>query len=328
MADRLDPHVHRHLTDRALAAAYEDLVGLFARYDTPATFAFVMAFTLSASQRSGFRQLNRHGGQTDDWMRHFWSALERGDTQGWFQPHALDVVQADGRHEVACHGFCHRPLSDESVSVAAAEAELDAAHAVARLKGVALHTFIFPRNVVGHLPVLRRMGYIGYRARRLQGDGTLGRVRSVAGELNLHPRPQLVDTPAPGHLVRIPSGYFLNWRSGVRRAVPRALTVKRWMNLIDRAAAQGEVAHLWLHPHNLVTGPGTRSTLESILAYAAMRRAQGELDILTQEGYCRRILARSAGDSVFPDRYHAANLAARSAPGLGELDDVRASSPR
>ena len=73
--------------------------------------------------------------------------------------------------------------------------------------------------------------------------------------------------------------------------MPRAVTVRRWKTLLDRAADTGGVAHLWFHPHNFITAPSTRRTLDDILAHAARLRDAGRLEIVTQEQYCEALLA-------------------------------------
>lgn len=287
MADLLRPYHHRLLTDAALGQVYRDIVGQFAAHDVPATFAFVMAFTLSREERKSFAHILADDGRADPWLSHFWEDQRAGRTGGWFQPEALEAVRADSRHEIACHSFCHRDLADTAISEAGAEAELAAAAAVARLKGIKPSTFVYPRNSVGHVAALEQGGYVGYRLARPRTS----RLRALAAELNLWPHAETGAPPAPGEAVAIPAGYFLNWRFGARRYVPRAVTVRRWKTVLDRAAATGGVAHLWFHPHNFITAPSTRETLEEILSYAASLRAKGQLRIVTQEQYCDELLA-------------------------------------
>ena len=287
MADSLRPYHHRLLTDEALARVYADIVHLFADHDVPATFAFVMAFVLTPDERRRFDAVLKDDGRQDDWLANFWADQREGRTGGWFQPEALEAVRRDPRHEIACHSFCHRDLADAAISEACALAELEAAAEASRLKGIEPRTFVFPRNSVGNVPALRRMGYIGYREAR----PPTSRIMALAAELNLWPQPEAAVRPAAGEPVAIPAGYFLNWRFGPRRAIPPAATVRRWRTLIDRAAESGGVAHLWFHPHNLITAPSTRRTLDQILAHAARRRAAGDLEIVTQKQYCEALLA-------------------------------------
>lgn len=287
MADHLQPYHHELLTDRALADVYDRIVGLFARYEISASFAFVMAFTLDDSERKDFAgELDRRAGAGEDpWLRYHWDELNAGRTQGWFQPHAFDVVQADGRHEIACHSFCHRPMGDKSLSPEGARAELAAAARIASRKGITPRTFIFPRNEIGNLRALKGAGYVGFREKLNRPDGRIGRIARLAEEINMRPALHYRKPPQDG-LVPIPAGYFFNWRFGARRHIPPSVTLARWKSLLDRATAKDAVAHLWLHPHNLITGPGTAESLERVLAHAARLRDEGRLEVRTQEQFC------------------------------------------
>jgi hypothetical protein len=289
MADHLKPYHHELITDDALAQVYEQLVDIFARYEIPATFAFVMAFVLNASERERFAaQLT--GDEGDRWLKPYREAVTGGRLDGWHQPAALDLVQADKRHEIACHSFCHRPLHEGAISSAGASTELDTALEVASLKSLPLSTFVFPRNRPGHLNVLRAHGFIGYRQRLRRPPGVLGRAVSLVEEFNTFARPQ---HPAPitNGLVPIPSGRFLNWQFGLRKRVPASFTTARWRHQLRGACQNGGVVHLWLHPHNLITGPSTGALLEQVLAEAAALRDQGKLRAVTQQQYCEEELA-------------------------------------
>jgi peptidoglycan/xylan/chitin deacetylase (PgdA/CDA1 family) len=302
MADHLEPYHQRLLTDRALANVYDCLVELFGRYDMAATFAFVMAFLLDPEERRQFPALlDKKEAGNDGWLRHYWADIDAGGSEGWFQPHALEAVNADGRHEIACHSFCHRPMDDTSLSAEGARTELAAAAHVAKLKQVDLKTFIFPRNAVGNLPLLAEAGYIGYRERLARPDRRLGRIARLAEEFNLWPAVQM---PREGHrgLVPIPPGYFFNWRFGARRYIPPAITLARWKSLLNRSAQTNGVAHLWLHPHNLITSPDTAETLEAVLAHAARLRDGGRIEVLTQEAFSRTALSAAGpgGPALLP----------------------------
>jgi hypothetical protein len=289
MADHLQPYHHQLLTEEALAAAYRQLTGIFARHGIAATFAFVMAFVLTEQEREEFRD-QLLGDERDEWLRPYRQAVSNGELRGWHQPAALDIVRQTGVHEIACHSFCHRPLGERSVSSEGANRELDAAAAAARLKGLELETFVFPRNEVGHLAALKRHGFIGYRQRLRRPPGQLGRALGLAEEFNLWAPPQQPARAVNG-LVPIPSGRFLNWRFGLRGKVPPQATAARWRHQLRSAAQNGGVVHLWLHPHNLITGPGTAALLENVLAEAGSLRDRGEIRVLTQRDYCREQLA-------------------------------------
>jgi hypothetical protein len=288
MADILQPYHHERLTDAALTRAYERLVGLFGRYEVPASFAFVMAFVLTPEEREHF-EAELFGDERDQWLRPYRHEIAAGKAQGWHVPAALEIVQAASIHEIACHSFCHRPLGDRSISAAGARAELDAAIAAARLKGVSLETFVFPRNEVGHLSELRALDFIGYRERLLRPTGRFGRALRLAEEMNIW-APAQQQSSVEGGIVPIPSGRFLNWRFGARSWIPTKVTAARWRHQLRDAADHGGIVHLWLHPHNLITAPDTESALETVLRNVAEMRDADQISVATQRDYCREVM--------------------------------------
>ena len=119
-------------------------------------------------------------------------------------------------------------------------------------------------------------------------SGLLARARRVATELSSNSPSEsnsLVSTLLP-----MPAGRCLNWRSGVRCFVPFGRTAERWRSIFEHAGTHGGVAHLYLHPHNLVTGARKAELLEDVLAEASRRVESGSLRAITQIEYCREIL--------------------------------------
>lgn len=294
MADCLDRRHQELLTSVRLIKAYETLADMFGRFDIQATFAFVMALLLEQDDRQRFDELLLGNVATaDPWLEQYRRARSAGTLEGWHLPEALAIVRSGKGHEIACHGFCHRPLADDLVSAAQARAELEAAVQVAHSKQIDLQTFIFPRNEVGHLDEIRKAGFVGYRTALRRVNGMGGRAIRIAEELNLWRLPQQSMPVADNGLVPIPAGYFFNWRYGTRRLIPPEITQMRWRNLLRRGA-RGGVVHLWLHPHNLVTASDTAHALERFLAEVAEARAAGRIRIATQAEYCREQLSSAA----------------------------------
>ena len=106
----------------------------------------------------------------------------------------------------------------------------------------------------------------------------------LAVGINLFERP---DPSVRGTgIVAIPPGYFLNWRSGLRRAVPTLVTKLRARHLLDQASG-GRVVHYWLHPENVATAPATIGLLRMPPREVALRRDAGRCEVMTQLDYCR-----------------------------------------
>lgn len=294
MADHLDRFHDEMLTSARLAGAYEALAAMFQRFEINATFAFVMAFLLAETEREEFRDLLLGNvDEPDAWLQRYRQDRAAGSLEGWHLPEALEIARSAPGSEIACHGFCHRPLGNGLISDEGTRAELAGARRVAELKGIDLRTFIFPRNMVGHLKQICDAGFIGYRTALPSAAGMAGRGLRVAEEFNLWRAPQPRVSVEPNGLVPIPAGYFFNWRYGMRRWVPSEVTQMRWRNLLRRGASGG-VVHLWLHPHNLITAPATKDSLQRILGEVAEARAAGQVRVVTQEEYCREQVSAAA----------------------------------
>lgn len=282
MADHLTAWHHAHLNRDELGAAYRQLLDLFRRYDIAASFAFVMAFVLSEDEQADMAE---HFADTPiegaNWLAAFRAAQHAGDLTGWSHPELLDLVRAEPMHEVACHGFTHLPLAEDLVPRTEAARELASCREVARRKGLALETFVYPRNLKGWPDALAEAGLRGFRAR----PARRGKAGLFAAEMNPFDASQ-GPCPDEAGLTVIPSGEMLNWQSGPRKLIPRAASRLRWQSRLEHAARTGGVAHIWLHPHNLIDAPGTAERLDDVLALAAALRDKGRLVVKTQALYC------------------------------------------
>lgn len=267
------------MTRGSLIRIYQDILQLFRQHDLKATFAFVAAFTMTKEERARFEDrfvdIDYRG---RNWLRHYRADRARGDADSWFCPEAFEMAREHG-HEIASHGFCHVPFDDTAMPREYLANEVASAVAVAQAKGLKLETFIYPRNLVAHQTVLRDFGFKGYRA-SLGGS----RRSRFLREFNLFERAQQHGEEVDG-MIRIPPGYFFNWRKGLRAGVPGTVMVARWKSVLNTAVERGEVAHLWFHPHNLLSGPKTIETLDEVITVASRLRDRGKLNVLTQAEY-------------------------------------------
>lgn len=291
MADGLTADHHRWLTSANLRTAYAQLLDLFDEYAIASTFAFVMALLLTPrEQRDHDHLFQDQEIEGVNWLRAFRTAQVDGGLEGWSSPELLDSVRARDRHEIGCHGFSHLPLGEHMISEPVMRHEIDAAVTVAELRGLRLDTFIYPRNIVGRPHVLRDAGFTAYRERLTTRGGPVGKAMNLLSELNVTQQPQRVSS-ASDAIVPIPSGHFFNWRHGVRRLVPSAVTERRWTKLLDRSARAGGVVHLWLHPHNIISAPATFTVLRSVLRHVARHRDAGTIRVKTQQCFSADLLA-------------------------------------
>lgn len=279
VADQLTPAHRRALTDANLREAYRSILAVLDEYSVPATFAFSGAFSQSAKDFGRLSpEITALAKRAPDYLGPALKdiAATRGD--GWHGENLVAAVAgARAQHEIALHGVTHVPWTAMDSSFVEAEMCLfEALEGPVRLS----RTFVYPRNQVAHQDVLAAYGFAGFRAARPERS----RLASLIAELNLFEMPE---QPQPsGPIVAIPAGFFLNWRSGPRRVIPKAVTNLRAHRLLERAAADHGIVHYWLHPENVATAASTLDVLRSLVKHVAQAREAGRCEVLTQRAYC------------------------------------------
>jgi hypothetical protein len=281
VADILTPTEHSALSSGRLVEAYGKILALLDEYNVPATFAFVGLF--GESQRSLaklFPDLDRLAERSPGYLGAALNDIREGSLDGWHGDWAIDRVKsARARHEVALHGVTHVPWG--SVDRQFARDEL----ALLPLLQSPLReaeTFIFPRNEIAHVDLLAKVGMKGYRLARTFPS----RAASLASEYNFFSAPE-DSVPRNGALCPIPAGYFVNWRHGARKLIPRQVSRLRARQMLLRAEKTDRIVHYWLHPENVASAPATLDNLRDIVVAAARLRDAGRCEILTQISYCR-----------------------------------------
>jgi len=135
-----------HLTPSSLglAAKHErpicaSLVELLDRHQIPVTWAIVAALLDEKS-----------------------AAAQPGDKRCWYAPDVIEqIVNAKSRHEIGSHGGRHRYF--DCMAPAQAREDLEFAREQHRAHALPFDAFVFPRNSIGHLDILRDTGLRAFR---------------------------------------------------------------------------------------------------------------------------------------------------------------------
>jgi hypothetical protein len=278
VADHLTARHQQELSDERLRDAYRSIIGGLDEFQIPATFAFVGAFTQSRRDFGKVRPMIEAVSRlAPDYIGPALRDLDETGGAGWHGDDLVDLVGlAKAGHEIALHGVTHVPWTDFDEAGVQAELVL-----LQQLEGPIRQcgTFVYPRNLVAHTDALATHGFKGFREGRRRS-----RLSSLLAEFNLFEAPE---RPSPREgIVAIPAGFFLNWRSGVRRLVPPAVTRARARGMLDAAAPNGGVVHYWLHPENVASAPSTLGLLRRLLRDVAEAREAGHCEVMTQLGYC------------------------------------------
>ena len=282
------PHIKRFLT-------------LLDQYEIPATWAMVGHLMLDGCTRD--HNGNAHPDAVPharySWFPHEWYTYDPCTSvslaPGWYAPDILEWIRGSRvRHEIASHSFAHILYGDPECSPSVAEADLKAAVEVAAQRGITIKSFVFPRNQIGHLEILRKSGITAFRGEDAPPTSNghwlvLKPVNFLKQVLGFPPAPVRPEEVLPG-LWNIPSNHIFLPRSGIRRILPRTSQARKGKRGIDQAVRTGGLYHMWFHPWNLNTDTNAMfSGLEEVFTYARHMKERGLLDILTMGEYAERL---------------------------------------
>ena len=271
--DRLTPEDLRFAAEqeRPICAS---LVELFNRHEIPATWAIVAALLDETS-----------------------AAAQQGDKQCWYAPDVIEqIANAKSRHEIGSHGGRHRYF--DIMTASQAREDLEFAREQHRAHALPFDTFVFPRNSVGHLKILRSAGLHTFRGPdrgwfmiASAAGHMAGRTANLADKLLPIPPTPVTARQNDEGLIDIPGSMLLLGRNSVRRFVLAAVTRSKLATGLARARDSKGIFHLWFHPSNFYYRRDEQlATLAWFLEQAAQQASRGDIEILTMGECARRLI--------------------------------------
>jgi len=260
---RDDFHAYRENLEGVPDAVHRTL-DLFDAHDVRATWAIVGGLAC-------------HG--WDEWHERLpaWPAYERtalrwderyrggpSDERLYFAPGLVEEVRARG-HELGSHSFTHLYMNEPGVTPDDVRADCSA---VSRLFadrwGTAPASYVFPRNQENHVDTLRAAGITQWRSNPESWYWDTGRPTTLVTRCL-----RAVDgfSPWPPRGVRVARG-AQRASHFVRLGLPNTAWAIHRKRIVRDAAhlRDGEVLHLWWHPHNMGAKPAdTAARLDDLL---------------------------------------------------------------
>ena len=188
--------------------------------------------------------------------------------------------------EIGCHSFSHVIFGDPGCSIDTARTELAASIDAANQLNIAMESFVFPRNHVGHLDALKEFGFRSYRGPEPHWYNhvpvtILRRLARLSAVFLAAQPPVVMPQKTASGIWNIPASMLYFPMHGVRRMVPLSLRVARATKGLDAAVRKKQVFHLWFHPTNLADEMETMfQGLRQIFDYANHLREKDKLEIL------------------------------------------------
>lgn len=214
----------------------------------------------------------------------------------YYAPEAVwQIVDCPVHQELASHTFTHAPLGDPACSPEFARWELQTNQKIAANWNQTLTSLVFPRNEVGHLPILKDQGFRSYRGANSEWYW-FGRANQIhrskplrygAWMLRYFDEWSAMTPPLPSvklqdGLWEIPHSMFFPGMRGVSQWITPAQRVRRAVRGLQAAVERGRLFSLWTHPHNFLPDPEKLlPAWAEICEQAAKLRDQGDLRVLT-----------------------------------------------
>lgn len=177
-----------------------------------------------------------------------------------FAPALIEQITKTPGQEIGTHTFCHFYTLEKNTTVEQFQNDLQAAKKIAKEKGIAINSIVFPRNQYSdkHIKVCLQEGIKIYRGNELSGaytpvsrdnENSFRRaVRFGDAYLNItghHCHP----LPGREAIINIPASRFLR-PYDPKFKIFDLLKFSRIKSGIKFAAKNGLIYQLWWHPHN------------------------------------------------------------------------------
>jgi peptidoglycan/xylan/chitin deacetylase (PgdA/CDA1 family) len=201
----------------------------------------------------------------------------------YFGASLINRIRSCPGQEIGSHSFSHYYCLEAGQTLAQFDADIDAAVAIARRRGITLKSFVFPRNQYSdqHLGALNRKGFKvfrgnerswAYRATDSAGQSNIRRAWRLADHYANLTGHHVHDKSRQGGLVEMAASKFLRpFSSKLTRL--EGLRLNRITSAMDEAVATKRAFHLWWHPHNFgVNVDENIQFLKLIVAHFAKHR--------------------------------------------------------
>lgn len=275
------------INQNSLSEVYTYIEDVLSHHSIKATYAFTTLFTQDEADILKYKDIIKaYINEQDEWYKYIYNVLQNESLNGWLgREFYLQAKQND--HEIAWHGFTHHPLG-QTTTKNIVEFEIAESLKIFEKESISVNSLVFPRNDIGHLELLHNAGFNIYRKGVIeQSKLHSNKYYRVLDELNILKPSQKFKKSKNNPMIGLPAGYFLNWPSGPRQLIPSEVTYKRWDHILRSASRKSAQAHMWFHPHNMITAPKMRDTFENIIKNVSTKIQNGEIVNLTMDE-CQR----------------------------------------
>lgn len=261
------------------------LLSLFEKYNIPATWAVVGHLFLDRCEREdGVSHKNMPRFREECYPFDPCTSIQKDPL--YYGKDVIEMILSKSiGHEVAYHSFSHVIFSNCSREVA--EAEIKEGIRLAKEFGITLKSFVFPKNKMGYIDLLKKYRFKIYRGENL-GKYDLNQnflTREFNGGID-----KIIAPPAEPKWMdgirEIPSSMFFYDPQIKFSVLPRAKLG------LCQAIRSRKVFHIFLHPHNLLMYSSLKDDLDKFLGIVVEKRDKGKLQVMTMGEFASELNAK------------------------------------
>jgi len=268
----------------------DELLALFEKYKIKATWAMVGHLFLDSCRPINGVKHPEIVRPNYSWLKGDWFSIDpASNIQKAGEWYGKDIVykilNCKIPQEIGCHTFSHLIVGDKGCQPECFDSELKVCQNLAWQQGVGLKSFVFPKNMVGHLDVLKENKFLCFRG---QNDAwyknfpaKLRKAAHIFDNYLMLPTRATVPEKQEG-IWNIAGSYFYVHKDGWAKFLPVSFRVAKSKAGIKKAVQQEKIFHLWFHPFNIASSPKELlAGLEKIFSYVNFWREKGSLENLT-----------------------------------------------
>ncbi|OIO48503.1 MAG: hypothetical protein AUJ32_00405 [Parcubacteria group bacterium CG1_02_40_82] len=267
-----------------------ELLSLFEKYKIKATWAMVGHLFLDSCRPINGVKHPEIVRPKCGWLKGDWfdvdpiSNIQKANE--WYGKDIVyKILNCKARQEIGCHTFSHVVVDDKDCEPECLDSELKVCRNLAWQQGVGLKSFVFPKNMVAHLDVLKKNKFLCFRGENdnwyKNFPAKLKKAIHVFDNYLMLPTRAVSPEKQEG-IWNLAGSYFYVHKDGWAKFLPISFRVAKSKSGIKKAVQQKKIFHLWFHPFNIASSPKKLlAGLEKIFSYVNLWREKGSLENLT-----------------------------------------------
>lgn len=280
----------------------DSVMNLLEHYNIPVTWA-ILGHVLLDHCSTGSNKLPHSDMPRPNysWLKEGWYRFDPcTDVQrdpAWYGKDVADKIVNYGKNsrihcDIGCHSFSHQLFGDPGCGRELAKAEVKKCMGLMiREYGIVPNVFAFPRDYVGHIDVLRELGFVAFRDIPTKLYPCLKLERTISNFLkkyfSLFIQFLSYYLLIPPHVVnakeRLPGLWAVQGCLAYSKKplIPLELVTLKAKKGINRAIREGKIFSMYTHLRNFGEGDDFLSDFEEILLYVDEKREAGLLRVMT-----------------------------------------------